>query len=266
MPGTAQTDEFILSTGTIMVGPSDKLMELTPSDHSIGLVKNVNVSTDPQFVELTQGIDEQVVASKNNRNQARISAEVYEFTAKNLAYANGLNATGTDYDVNETVMGLDSDIDGVAEATTIDLKTGEGTNLVAGDFFVLQEGSNSDKVHVGKVESVTTDTVTLATGYTIPAGVTFDADLTRIYKTHQIALGGAREEVTFGVKIVGVMSATGEPITMLFPKVKVTAGLGLQLTNSDFTNMPFEFMPYTLLPGDAYYADFKGQQGKMLKR
>lgn len=266
MTGNAQTNEFVLSMGTVMVGPSDETMELNPTDHSIGLVKNVNITVDPQFVELTQGVDEQVVASVNTRNQARVSAEVYEFTARNLAYANGLNATGASYDANDDTLTLATTIDGVAEETEIELGAGQGSSVAIGDFLVLQSGVGSDNVHVAKIGSIATDTVTVAAGYEIPIGQVFTAGTAKVYKVHDLPVGGGREDTTFGVKIVGLMSKTGEPITMIFPKVKVTNGLGIQLTNSDFSNMPFEFMPYALLPGDPFYADFPGQQGKILKR
>jgi hypothetical protein len=262
MAGEAKTNQFLLSVGTVMIGDSAKTMELTPELNSIGLTKNVSVTVDMGFVDLTQGLDDQVVCSVNTRNQARVAAEVYEFTARNIAYANGLNATGTDFDANTATLELSADVTGAAS----DIDLVDASDLSAGDFFVIQGGESSDMVHVCKVDSIATNTVTLADGYTIPAGTAFAAATARVYKVHDLDVGGSKPQATFGVKIVGLMAKDQSPITLIFPKVKITNGLGVSLTNSDFSNMPFEFMPYALLPGDAYYADFAGKQGKILQR
>jgi hypothetical protein len=98
MPGESKTTEFLLSQATIMVGPQAKVFELTPALHGIGLVKNVQVTADIGFVELTQGLANQTVSSVNNMINTKISAEVYEYTARNLAYGAGLDASGSGFD------------------------------------------------------------------------------------------------------------------------------------------------------------------------
>jgi len=255
MAGEARTSDFLLSTATLMVGPSSKVMELTPEDHSVGLIKNVQVTTEPQFVTLTQGVENIEVAAVNTANPARLSGEVYEFTAKNMAYGAGIDASAG-YEPIITQAALATAIaDGGA---TVALATGSVTAnaIVVGDFVVIQDTTVGDRVHVGKVASIAVDTLTLAAGYEMPTGQAYAVATTVVYKVRNIKIGTQQKRPTYGVKLVGLLPETGEPITVIFPKVRVTRGISLAFQNENFGNMPFEFMPMALLPADPYYPDF----------
>ena len=56
MAGFAVTNEFLLSTATVMIGATSALKSLEPGAHSIGLVKNFKLASDPKLIELTQGV------------------------------------------------------------------------------------------------------------------------------------------------------------------------------------------------------------------
>jgi len=256
MAGEARTSDFLLTTATLMVGPSAKVMELTPDKHSLGLIKNVQVSSDPQFVTLTQGVENIEVSAVNTSNPARLSGEVYEYTARNMAYGAGLDASGTGFDPIITQASLASAI--ASGGATVTLATGDvvANGIVAGDFVVIQDTAVGDRVHVGKVASISTDTLTLAAGYELPTGATYAVATTVVYKVRNIKVGSSFKRPTYGVKLVGLLPETGEPITIVFPKVRVTRGISLAFQNENFANMPFEFMPMGLLPADPYYADF----------
>lgn len=261
MAGEAKTSEFLLSQATLMVGPSSKVMELNPTDHSLGLIKNVQVTTEPQFVELTQGVEAQTIFSVNTANPSRISGEVYEFTARNMAYGAGIDGSTAAYDPIVTSYALNTAI--TTGGTSVALVSG-GTDFVAGDYLVIQDTSTGDRVHVGKVASVATNTITLATGYSMPSTMTFAVATTTIFRVRNIKVGANLFRPTFGVKLVGTMPATGEPVTLIFPKVKITRGLTVAFQGDNFANMPFEFQPYALLPADSYYADLGGSKTFML--
>lgn len=264
MAGEARTSDFLLSTATVMVGPSSKVMELTPDLHSVGLIKNVQVTTEPQFVELTQGVEAQTVAAVNIANPARISGEVYEFTARNIAYGAGIDASGVGFDPLTTSYLLGTAI--TTGGSSVVLAAG-GTDFVAGDFLVIQDTTSGDKVHVGKVQSVATNTITLATGYTMPTTLAFPIATTIIYKVRGLKIGSNLKRPTMGIKLVGILPETGEPITLVFPKARIMKGLNMAFQNENFSNMPFEFMPYSLLPADPYYADLGSSKTFMvLKR
>lgn len=250
----AITSQFLLSTATLMVGPSSKVMELSPALHSLGLVKNVQVTTTPKFVELTQGVNSQTVFSVNTELASKVSAEVYEYTAKNLAYGAGIDAS-TGYDPIATGPYVLQTAITVGGASIV-LATGKGADWLAGDFGVIADTATPDRLHVFKVLSIATDTLTLVAAYAMPTTSAFTTTGTTIYKVNNILVGSNPLNPTFGVKLVGIMPATGEPVTLIFPKVRIVKGMDLNFQTNDFTNMPFEFSPYALLPADPYYATF----------
>lgn len=256
MAGEAKTNEFLLTTATVMLGPSEDVFGLVPDLHSIGLVKNVQVNGETSFVELTQGIQNAVVAAVNTGNQTRISAEVYEYTARNLAYGAYLDGTLPEFDAyTDNVYELANDSTS-ATGTSIALATGDGTDFVAGDYVILQDDLQPDKVHVGKVASKATDTLTLTAGTAIPAATSFLGARTTVRRVHGIKFGSVAKQPTYGAKLVGLLPESGEPVTLIFPKVKVTKGLSLAFQTDNFSNMPFEFTPYALTLSDAHYGEF----------
>jgi hypothetical protein len=265
MAGEAKTTDFLLSTATLMVGPSAKVMELNPAQHSLGLIKNVAVSSDPQFTELTQGVDALVVASVATGTQSKIAGEVYEYTARNIAYGAGIDASGSGFDADVKSYALATAIPNTL-TSTVPLEAGKGADFAVDDWVVIQDTNVTDRVHVGKVASKATDTLTLAAGYAIPAGQAFAIATTVIYRVKAIGVGGAAAQPTYGIKLVGLLPSTGEPVTIVFPKVKVTKGISLSFQTDNFSNMPFEFTPYALVPADPYYSDFGRKQFMILKR
>lgn len=254
MAGEAKTSAFLLSSATIMLGPRANLMSLTPDLHSIGLVKNIQVTTDPSTVVLTQGTQNTEVSAVTNGNPARIAAEVYEYSARNLAYGALLDATATTYDPIVASYALGTAI--ASGGVTVAVGTGQGTNFNVGDFIVLADTNIPDRVHVGKVASKTTDTLTLDAAYAMPAGMAWAIATTVVYKVNAIKVGSVAKQPTFALKMVGNLPETGEPVTVLFPKVRITKGISLAFQTDNFSNMPFEFAPMALLTGDTFYADF----------
>lgn len=265
MAGEAKTNEFLLTTATIMLGPPAKVFELTPDLHSVGLVKNVQTSSDTSFTELTQGIQAQVVASVNTGNQARISAEVYEYTARNLAYGAQLDGSDAAYApiVNTSTLKTAITVGG----NTVALNTGQGSDWGPDDWLVIQDTVAPDRLHVGKVLSVTSDTLTLTPTTAMPTTMAFGINgATVLYKVKALKVGSVAVQPTFGCKIVGIFPESGKPITLIFPKVKITKGINLAFQTDNFSNMPFEFTPYSLLPADPFYSEFGSQKTWMALR
>lgn len=91
MAGEAQTTQFNVSSATLMLGEMGHGLDLTPELHSVGLVKDVSISVTKERIELGQGITNDTVDSQVTGNTTSVSANVYEYTAKNLAYAAGID-------------------------------------------------------------------------------------------------------------------------------------------------------------------------------
>lgn len=252
MSGYANTDNFMLAQGTLMVGPAADVMALNEADHSLGLVKNIQFNPEMTYQKLSQGTGNNTVYSVNTNSDVRVSAEVFEFTARNLAYGQGIDASGSEFDVNSTTYSLGSDISGAG--ATFDVGSGEGSNFSAGDNVVIGS-NNSDDFHVGKVASVATDTITLATGFELTADSAFTAANTKVYKMSRIEVGTNDNQPTLAAKIVTKLP-NKEPLVLVFPKIRIERGLSLAFNSENFSNMPFEFVPYNLLPSDPHFNEF----------
>lgn len=265
MAGFAKTKKVLLSTATVMIGPQADLHKLNPDDHSLGLVKNFSTTSDPQMTELTQGINNQIVMSVKTGENLQCSFEVYEYTLRNLAYAAGLDGSAVNYDsVSTQIATLKTTT--TANASTIVLTGDVTAAFVANSYIYIQEGSD-DKVHIGKIQSVTatTDTtITLATGFTLGAK-TFAAG-SKVGRVKALGVGGSNYQPDFAAKVVGILPSDGVPITLLFPRVKITGGLGLSFQGDNFGNMPFEFTPYAQVAEDPFYEEYGSVNAVLMVR
>jgi len=253
-PGVAKTNKFLLSTATVMIGAMADLHKLNPTEHSIGLVKNFQVTSDPGYLDLGQGITNQVVMSVKNQDGIKASMEVYEFTLRNLAYGAGLDGSGTSFDVMPNPWAVS------AASTSTSIKTGVDitADLDAGDFIFIQKGVE-DVVHIAKVDTVafatSESTVTLETGFEIPTGMSFNVG-DRFGKIKKLAIGGDVFQPTLAAKVVGLLPGDNTPFTILFPKLKITKGLGVSMQADNYSNLPFEFTPYAGISGEPFYDEY----------
>lgn len=256
MAGNAKTKNFLLSTATVMVGPPADLHKLNPAEHSIGLVKNFQMTADPTYVELTQGVKNTVVMSIKNADGVRASMEVYEYTLRNLGYAAGLDASGVSFDSVDTIWLASAAYETVGK--TVKVSTDISSDLSTGDYIFLQNGLD-DKVHIAKVATVAfasgSTTITLAAGYEPAAAVGFPIG-SRIGKVKRMDVGANDVQPEFAAKVVGLLPKDNAPFTILIPKIKITKGLSLAFQTDNFGNMPFEFTPYSGVATDPFYAEY----------
>lgn len=255
MAGEAKTSSFMLGTATVMLGAPADLFDLTPEEHSVGLVKNFRITGEPGYTELTQGVKNQIVYSVMTSNRIRAQMEVYEYTSKNIAYSMGLEGAALD---PLTVVGA------LASPTTnpdtdLVLGTGEGSTFSVGDWVMLQ-GDIDDKAFVAKVTAVAVDTLTISPGVkeVWAAG-------TNVYKMNQIEFGSKEDQPYLAAKVVGTL-ADGAEVVMLFPKIRISAGFSLGFVTENFDNMPYEFTFFDVVSTDPFYTDFRNGQGKLFTR
>lgn len=259
MAGNARGNDFLLSTATVMVGPVADLLKLNPLDHSLGLVKNFTLSADPQFVELTQGLTNDVVMSLKTGDGSRASCEVYEYTTRNLAYAAGLDGSSISYDPITATFTTSA----AATSTTVTLSAAP-TGIAAGDWIFIQNGID-DLVHVGKVASISTNTITLTTNSAIPTNLVLAAG-SRVGKVRQISMGVSTPNTTLAAKVTAILPQDNKPVTLLFPKIKITRGFNIAFSSDSFGNMPFEFTPYASAMTDPFYGEFGSAKVVMLRQ
>lgn len=252
MAGYAKTKQVMLSTATVMVGKPEDLHKLNPAEHSLGLVKNFQITADPTYVELTQGIKNTTVMSVKNSDGVRCSMEVYEYTAQNLAYGGGLDGSVDTLKTVDTIWLASAAYDDTAHTISVDGLT--AGDLEPGDYIFMQTGFN-DHVHIARIASVTDDKLTLAAGYEPSDTMTFPIG-TRVGKVHRLDIGGEDVQPEFAAKVVGFLPVDKTPFTILLPKIKITKGLGISFQSDNFGNLPFEFTPYGGVPTDPFYSHY----------
>lgn len=256
MAGTALSNKFMLGSATVMVGPQADVFDFTPATHSIGLVKNFSITSEPQYTELTQGVKNTIVDSVMTSNPIRASMEVFEYTAKNLAYGLGINAGLT---TMTTVGNVASQTVGGSGINTLTLATGEGASFATNDM-VIVDVNGDDHLLIRKVASVATDVLTLdrdiPTGTTVPVAA-------KVYKVNSVTVGSKENQPYYGAKVTGRLS-NGDPVTVLIGKLRIMRGFNFAFGTDDYGNMPFEFAMYDMTSSDTLFTDFGTAPAKIL--
>lgn len=265
MAGDARTSSFVLGAATVMLGPQASLLDLTASNHSIGLVKNFTVTAEPEYLDLTQGIKNTIVYSVLTRNPIRATCEVYEFTSKNLAYGLGLDgaaltAFSNEYDLKAAITGNTAT---PVTTLTFDAADDVTAEFPAGAWVSIQDPTNTDNVHYVKLSAAATKTGTAPTithtltfanfGFKTGNNMPLGAKVQRVNRTD---VGSKTEQPFLACKVIGILPERNEPVGFLMPKVRITRGFNVAFTTDNFANMPFQIQPYDLVATDPFYSEF----------
>ena len=253
MAGEAKTSAFMLGAATVMIGKPDQLFDLNPEDHSIGLVKNFRITSEPSYTELTQGVKNQIVYSVMTGNAVKASMEAYEYTGRNIAYSLGLEGSSF------AAQTVETDLSAPASATDTSVTVTDETGFSVGDYVMIQDGAE-DKVYVRKLTAVAATNLSFAQALpkALPAGTT-------VSKSNAISIGSKEEQPFLAAKIVGTL-ADGSENVILCPKIRITNGFSLGFTTDGFDNLPYEFSFFDQVSTDPFYSEFKGEQAKLLTK
>lgn len=261
MAGEARTDNFMLGTATLCVGPMASLMALGV-DQSVGLIKNVLARSEPTSTDLTQGVRNSLVYTVLTGNPLTITGEVYEYSAKNLAYSASLDGS-----VLEEFVGAETTVKTAYIAPVdpallgaVTLEVTSPTDLEAGDYILVQAGV-ADQVFARRIVSKAADVLTLNYGFPVAVGVG-----AKVSKVAMTALGSQDEPPFLAAKLIGEL-ANKKKVHILIPKVKIVSGLNLSFQTGDYQNMPWELRVFDQLPGDPFYNEFAAlsPQGTLAK-
>ena len=254
MAGLALTDNFMLSTATVMIGPVEDLHDLNPVDNSIGLVKNFQMSSEPAYTELTQGVKGTIVASTLTSNPVRASMEVFEYTARNLNFALGLDGTNVNaLSISTTTTGA---VAGSPAVKVIPVTS--ATGITTGKTLLIDKNNDDDFV-IRKVVSVASLNVTVDEFLpAIAMGAT-------VYVVNVVDVGSKADQPFLSAKIAGKL-ANGKHVVILIPKIRITKGFNMGFTSDNYGNMPFEFAVYDLVSTDLAYTYFNGAAAKIFIR
>lgn len=248
---------FLLSSATVMIGAyggAVPVFDLDPTNHSVGMVKNVKISMTSSEIELRNGIQQNLVDSLKSGVKLSASFEGYEFSAKNLQLSLGIAGTPIQYlrgKLNTTPTALATSITVVADAVPGESATWPASpaigDIPAGSTLLIQKLGAGDIVFPVK----TTAAATFASGVftlaisALPAGMSFAAG-DRVWVANALAVGSTAPLDYFCMKIAGTLSGNDKPAVMIFPKIKIVKGFDMNFNETQYSNLPFEISPYFL--------------------
>ncbi len=245
--GEANSTKFAVGTATIMIGPMADLMNLNKSAHSVGLAKNIVITAESSYLDLTQGVRNSLVYQVMNGQTTRVTAEVYEMTAKNLTYGLGLDGSGLSIANFATTLAANIAINGnVANVAN-------AAGFAANDWLIIQPNANSDDIQLRKAASIATNNITLSAN--VPVLIQSGAI---VKKVNAINVGGDEPTAFMSMKIAGAL-ADNTPIVLLFPKVRVTKGFTVGFQTDNYGNLPFEIAAFDQVPTDPFYSVYSSQ-------
>lgn len=252
--GLAKTDNFMLGEASIMIGPQANLFSLSSAE-SVGLCKNAKITQDIGTIDLTQGTQGSLVMSVQNSATLRVAAEVYEYTARTLAY--GLAQDGATVNASASTT-LSAAVTGGPSVTTVTVTSAAG--LAAGDFIMLSPPTSGDEdIPIRRIASISTNTLTLNAPVT-----TNHASGSTVTKFSAVRMADKTQQPPFlSAKVIGRL-ANNRIVTVLLPKVRITKGFDLSFGVSNFGNLPFEMQVFDLVATDTLYPIFGESSGTLL--
>lgn len=261
MAGTAKSTRFMIGAATLMLGSQASLWNLNPANNSVGLVKNISISSEPTFTNLTQGPTNSLVYSMLTGNAVKIGAEVFEYSAQNLTYGLSLDGTGV---VPQTIVTATNGITDGSPTPTANLIVVSTTGMTAGMYVMIDAsvGTADDNVIVRKITTVT-DGTHLVLDKTITVDIPTAASVTVV---NSVDVGSTNQTLPFlAAKIVGNL-ADGTPTAIYFPKVRVTKGFTMAFNSEQYGNLPYELEVYDLVSSDTFYADFPNSKSRLFTK
>ena len=105
-------------------------------------------------------------------------------------------------------------------------------------------------------------TITLADS--IPADMVFaEGDMAK--KVVLLYVGSRESQPFLCAKVVGILPDGKTPITIIFPKIRITNGFNIGFQSDTYSNMPFEFTPFRMVKSDPQYDEHKDGMLYLLK-
>lgn len=253
---------FMLSSATVMLAPAftTDVYSLIPATHSIGMVKEVNVTVDSSEITLQNGVANATIDTRKTNVAPMISMTVFEYTAQNAAYAGGL--AGTTTGIKRGVLTVALAAEAVSMSINSDPIPGEASSAItgvgdipAGSTLLLQRPNGEvDYVFPTKSSGVATGTgpytIPIAGDYKIPLGVTFPVG-TKVYVLPAVAIGDINSDQLFCAKITGTLSNYDRPVTAVFPKLKIISGFNISFTEGEYGGMPWQLKPLLMSSTEA---------------
>lgn len=244
--GAATSKKFVLENATVMLGPLGDGEDLIPDLHSIGLFKEATVNVNRTFTSLTQGVRQQKLDEQLTGEDIMVSGKGYEFGAKQIAYALGQDGHGLLSNGLRTTTTV-AETSG-SSSITLALTTG----LAVGNTLVIGPKGDLDAGLIAVIEAISGQVITLDRPLAMALPVGSEVTQGRISY-----VGGDNYVNTYKAMKVTSVATNGDPLVLVFPKVKVTSSFSMALSSSDYASIPFTFQSYAMTPDEDGYAQYR---------
>lgn len=105
-------------------------------------------------------------------------------------------------------------------------------------------------------------TITLSSA--IPETMSFvEGDMVK--KVTLLYVGSRESQPFLCAKVIGILPDGKTPVTIIFPKIRVTNGFNIGFQSDTYSNMPFEFTPFRMVKSDPQYDEHKNGMLYLLK-
>lgn len=256
-----QKNAFMLSSATLMLCPygSTPVFDLVPATHSVGMAKEIAINVESGSIDLMNGVAQALVDSRKTNVNGSITGSVYEYTAQNFLYAQGIS--GTPVQIRRGV--LTGNVAAAATSASLNSSPIPGdtasaitglADIPSGSTIIFQDAANPDRVFPTKTTAATTGTgpysITFSGNYAMPAGVAFVTG-DYVWVVSEVGVADTSQDNLVSAKIVGTLANFNRPIVCVFPKVRVVKGFQLSFTETEYGAMPWEMRPLLLTGSEA---------------
>lgn len=240
--GSPVTNKFQIGTAEFRVGALTSAMKLTQA-HSIGLVDSVSMSIAQESVDLEGSFPKQLMDTAIVRQTVEISVVLREYSRRNLKIAIGDGVATAVTDISTTAASP-----ATAGTTSLSVQTGLGASFTAGDLVVTYKTGAPENVQIMRVQSISTDTLTLDTDTPLIFDV---ASSDPVFIAKQVALGAVSQTNYMSAMVIQKENSTGRPIVWNFWKAAISGNLDYATNADDFASTTTTFK--CLQPAAAEY-------------
>lgn len=233
--GAPQTAKYKIGTAEVRVGTLSNANKLTQS-FSIGLLDSVTVEANQTSVDLKGGFPKFLADTAIVEQAVTITAVMREYSRRNLKLLLGEGVEDASPADFESLM-VDSNTVG---ATAFDVTAADGSNYTAGDMLIIYCKDVPEEVSVVVVDSVATDTITLATETPLLHDYAGATDTIHVVHAHPVPLGAIVKTSYFSMDVIESERLTGRPLQWKFWKCALAAGMTAASNADDFASMDFQ--------------------------
>lgn len=219
----------------VRVGALSSAGKLTQA-HSLGVVDSFTFEGTINSVSYNALFPSKQIATAIIENLSKATLTYGENSVRNLNlhFGNGLVASVV---ANATTLATTT----AAAATSFTVATGTGSTIAAGETYMIYPAGHPELMSLVQVASISTDTVTVVTGQSLP--VAYDLTVypvVHVVKSQAVGFGAASYTQYFTVDAIKVGFTDGKPRVWRIWKASIGGTASIASSRTDFARPSME--------------------------